>query len=68
MGSFDIILYGHLTIPTGENILLHHYERFTKRYGECLLDDISSREGTPFVVLRVRTVTPTITSFDNMMD
>ncbi|KAG8213869.1 hypothetical protein J3R82DRAFT_10613 [Butyriboletus roseoflavus] len=35
-----------------ENMLLHHYERFTKRYRECSLDDISSREGSPFVTLR----------------
>ncbi|KAG6372334.1 hypothetical protein JVT61DRAFT_7774 [Boletus reticuloceps] len=35
-----------------ENILLNHYERFTKRYRGCSLDDISNREGSPFVVLR----------------
>ncbi|KAF8554692.1 hypothetical protein OG21DRAFT_1508579 [Imleria badia] len=35
-----------------ENDILRHYERFTKRYRECSLDDISSREGSPFVMLR----------------
>lgn len=55
--SSKTMYWSHLTIPAEENILLRHYERFTKRYRECSLDDISSREGSPFVMLRVRTLT-----------
>ncbi|KAG9316547.1 hypothetical protein JVU11DRAFT_2597 [Chiua virens] len=37
---------------SAKKALLHHYGRLTKRYRECLLDDLSSREGSPFVMLK----------------
>lgn len=68
--SSKLIYRSQLTIPTEENtrrIHLHHYERLTKRYREYSLVDISNREGSPFVKLRVRTVTQKTSAFDYMV-
>lgn len=48
-------------------MLLHHYERLTKRYRESLLVNLSGREGSPFVKLRVCTVTPKTDAFTYMV-